>query len=350
MPSTSVPPRPTIERPCTCIWQSLAQNRAREASKNTVNDTQTDGDHHPSILERAASKLPNPLHAIPHSLYPGAGSSNETEEVTRLTPETLELNDEASSGSALLPGAAENTARVTAATSSAQTNNAATQRVAQKAKHLKGKGLVGASHPDVVVRALKKRFTKSTENKLGTLFSYREDLVNTLYDLIPTSHAHKRHISHPPLIDPVPDTLLCQTCQTVLTYACYYSPAARTPYLRDHSAATYLALVDDATAALSCNTDIEPITHRHVNSALRAELSVVDWRIALKVARYHKRTGFMDMFPVRIGEFAELEVLKKPPSNDGIVKKTGKKLLQTVGLGGLSPPDLPQGTIATAAE
>lgn len=56
------------------------------------------------------------------------------------------------------------------------------------------------------------------------------------------------------------------------------------------------------------------------------------------------------MFPVRIGEFAQMEVNTKPPGQpEGLFKKAGKKVLGAVGLGGAEVPKAAQGAVETSA-
>ncbi|KAI8908223.1 hypothetical protein DFJ77DRAFT_474248 [Powellomyces hirtus] len=340
MPADTVPPRPTASAPCSCIWLKLAHLQAEQEREDSEKQQYDDAHPKRSMMEQAREAIPNPLNALPAAFSKkkdeialaaeGAGSeiANTKGVAVQATKAPFVLEEDPSFKM-------EKPADVDA-------------RVALKSKVLKKRGaLTGLNHPDVLIRTIKKRLSKSSENKLGALLSYREDLVNTLTSLIPSSGKYNPRSRHPPVIKPVPNTTLCPTCAQNLTCAMYYSPAARTPYIREHSTAAYLALVDDAIAALGCGMPMEHITHPQLESILRVELSVVEWRITLKLARYHKRTGFLDMFPVRIGEFAEMEFNPNTPvQHDGLVKKAGKKLMRAVGLGDTELPSIKSGAIA----
>ena len=53
------------------------------------------------------------------------------------------------------------------------------------------------------------------------------------------------------------------------------------------------------------------------------------------MARYHKTTDYMTLFPIKVGEYAELTVNHEPPPNpEGYLKKAFKKGASAVGLGG----------------
>ncbi|KAJ9123964.1 hypothetical protein QFC22_000755 [Naganishia vaughanmartiniae] len=54
----------------------------------------------------------------------------------------------------------------------------------------------------------------------------------------------------------------------------------------------------------------------------------------MKVARFHKKTDILNLFPVKVGQYAELQVNQTPPSHpEGVLKKAGKKVLHTMGFG-----------------
>ncbi|BFZ64866.1 hypothetical protein YB2330_006019 [Saitoella coloradoensis] len=199
-----------------------------------------------------------------------------------------------------------------------------------------GGALASRPLPDVFARNIKKRLAKSSENKIASLISYREELVNILHLLIPPRRPHDSSSTHPPIVSPVPHTSLCHTCMDQLMHHLFHSPATRSPYILDHSTSAYLSLIDDCHSSLSTHTGMESLTHYELDIILRAELSVTEWRIAVKLARYHKRTSFLDIFPVRLGEYAQLEVnrsgLGKGP---GIVERLKEKAIGAVGMGSL---------------
>ena len=80
---------------------------------------------------------------------------------------------------------------------------------------------------------------------------------------------------------------------------------------------------------------MERVTHHDLNFILRGELSVVEWRLAIKLARLNQKTAFLDTFPVRIGEYSQMEPVKKPPPEDeSMISKVKGKLWTSIGLGG----------------
>lgn len=196
-----------------------------------------------------------------------------------------------------------------------------------------GKSLAEKKNPDVLARQLKKRISKSSEHKIRELVAYREDVVNTLRIMIPVRKPHDPTVAHPPLLLPVPHTLLCTSCATTLVYMLYYSPTSRSSYLLENATPAYCALIDDANLSLKANVPLEPLSHFDLDSTLRGELAVIEWRLSLKLARYHKKTGFLGVFPTRIGEYAELTLNKKLAKQpEGLFVRTGKKALEMVGL------------------
>ncbi|KAI9098216.1 hypothetical protein DFS34DRAFT_694425 [Phlyctochytrium arcticum] len=219
---------------------------------------------------------------------------------------------------------------------------------------------------DTVARWVKKRFAKSSENKIGALASYREDLLVLLEALIPLTNTSSSSGLHPPLIRPVPHTPLCAHCRSLLTYALHISPARVSPYIYEHSTVAFLSLIDFAEAYLSQPAQkgsklpqVIPsltggITRGSIYATLRAELSVVEWRVSLKLARYHKRCQYLTLFPVRIGEFAQLTVESRErirqvgeEGDDGIMGGVMKRAIRKV-VGGAGPevPKTPMGPTA----
>lgn len=50
-------------------------------------------------------------------------------------------------------------------------------------------------------------------------------------------------------------------------------------------------------------------------------------------------TDFLNLFPAKVGEFAELRIERAPPSRpEGLLKRTGKGVLKAVGIGGSVRP------------
>ncbi|KAI8587312.1 hypothetical protein BDZ88DRAFT_480254 [Geranomyces variabilis] len=403
-----VPPRPTITAPCTCIWATLAAQTALEDAERAADPVraETDDDHHRhppkrTLFRRVLEAVPQPL----SSALPSTGSHNGAEsnepaeigvqrEVTREASDATERPNKettplvipvrqrfsdahklpkkpeevapASNGSEREPGGYTVTAfsDPSAGTDRSDKNNETPPAIpirqrANEARKLRkeealqhrGGSLAQKSRPDAFIRVLKRLISQSSENKLGDLISYREDLFNTLVALIPTAGGSNapRGI-HQPLIRPVPSTPLCQTCTLTLSHELYVSPAVKSPYIRAHSTAAYLALVDDAIAALDADACLERITHSQLNSIIRVELAVVEWRISLKLARYHKRTGFLDMFPIRLGEFAQFEVNdRNPVQPEGLLSKASKTIKKAIGLGDAAAPAAKQGA-ETAVE
>ncbi|KAJ9097616.1 hypothetical protein QFC21_004652 [Naganishia friedmannii] len=106
------------------------------------------------------------------------------------------------------------------------------------------------------------------------------------------------------------------------------------PYLSETSTRAYLGLVDDAVASSHTQTPMEAVSHHELERIARGELAAIEWRFAMKVARFHKRTDILNLFPVKVGQYAELQVNQTPPSHpEGVLKKAGKKVLHTMGFG-----------------
>ena len=183
--------------------------------------------------------------------------------------------------------------------------------------------------PDVPIRRLKKVLAKSSEHKLRELVSYKAELLNCIRVLVPKhrTRASAGDVHAQTNADSFGQSILCMCCLTRLTSYLYFSPAARSPYLYEHSVPSYLALIDDARVSIKTDMTMEQITHDELGSILQAELSVVEWRLSLKLARFNKKTGYLDVFPMEVGEYADLEIkraLNKP--SDGILMTIWKKI------------------------
>ncbi|TPX56720.1 hypothetical protein PhCBS80983_g04322 [Powellomyces hirtus] len=352
-------PRPSISAPCTCIWQALDEQRENRA----LVEDQKRHEHEQSTLGQVKHAL-NPLNAIPGGFF-GGGSKGDSPEDHRTSPEDLPPTspDRQDSRIASPPGGASN--RVATASASPVERHrgpdrqpisvdpkfgvvkkefmdhaAIATRMDKKAEILKKSGWLGKARPF-------KLFGKNAEIKVGELISYREDLVYILESLIPSRRLHDPQSTHPPVVIPVPHTPLCPTCQQNLAYFMYHSPSSHSAILRETATSAYLALLDDATASLKGSLPLEHISHHQLDAILRRELAVIEWRIAANLAKYHKKTGFLKEFPVRLGEYGEFQVNVKPPgAEEGFVKKTGKKLMSAVGL---SSSEGPSGEVQGAA-
>ncbi|TPX67930.1 hypothetical protein SpCBS45565_g03450 [Spizellomyces sp. 'palustris'] len=322
-----IPPRPTTMGPCTCIWKQVEELRQIELAAQEQEEAEKEEQKSSHILDILPSVLTGG-----HNDQSNKDMKPETSDQDPAPDPAVDPRASATSGTLT-----EHLPRPTGGwdESRQEIPEEAARRAQTKTEMLKKKGLrlAGRYHPDVCARQIKKRFAKSSENKIGALTSYRGDLMDILENLIPLRHPEDPHSTHIPIIIPIPNTQLCHSCQTYLTYAAYYAPVAKTPYLCEHATTGFMSLIDDATASLETNLPIEPITHHQLYGILRAELSVVEWRMALKLARFQKRTGFLEMFPVRIGEFAEMEVAKRPVTEEpGLLKGTANKVLRAVGL------------------
>lgn len=64
---------------------------------------------------------------------------------------------------------------------------------------------------------------------------------------------------------------------------------------------------------------------------------MTEWRMATKYAALHKRTGIADLFPMKVGQFAELFVSADDPAplkSEGVFMRGGKAAAKMVGLVG----------------
>jgi len=74
-----------------------------------------------------------------------------------------------------------------------------------------------------------------------------------------------------------------------------------------------LALVEDAVSSLQQNLPMESILHHMLNVVLRGELAAVEWRLCIKLAKYHEHKQFPDLFPTQhVGECAAVKVNRHP--------------------------------------
>lgn len=302
-----LPPRPPVPGECTCMWRSLYDQRERDHEEAES----------PSVTQSIVHGSMNPIHAL-------FGGRKE-EETDRLVPEsTPEIP--------MIPQAPVNDTqrlvdvRFGRLVDRRHGASDVETRMAHKVDHLAYNGYSQEKKPF-------RLFGKPIDVKIAELVSYREDLVHLSDSIIPSQKLHDPHSTHPPVMIPVPHTPLCPTCQQNLAYSIYYGPLRRNKFLRETATAGYLALVDDAIASIETGEPLEWVTHNQLDGILRRELAVVEWRTSVILAKYHKQTGYLSEFPVRIGEYAEFSVAVKPPGPpDGLVKKAGKKVLAAVGV------------------
>lgn len=192
--------------------------------------------------------------------------------------------------------------------------------------------LVDRYVPDLPVRKIKKVLKKSSEHKLRELISYKAEILNSIKVLVPKYKKDQsiNTLEVSPWEMSFGPSNLCTSCMIRLRTYLFFSPAPRSPYLYEHSVASYLALIDDANISLRDDVPMESITHDELGSILQAELSVVEWRLSLKLARFHKKTGYLGVFPMEVGEYTDLEIkraLNKP--DDGILAIIWSKLKGT---------------------
>ncbi|KAI8816020.1 uncharacterized protein EV422DRAFT_547501 [Fimicolochytrium jonesii] len=311
--TAAILPRPSISAPCTCIWAALDEQREDRADDQH--------EHEQSTFSQVKHTL-NPLNAISSIPLFGNKSDNAAEDVS-ISPEDLPHTSPRSpvrdESRATLPphvgaSAGRKSNKVAIANrpdripiivdpkfgtirSDSTESRATVSRMEAKAEILKKSGWLGKARPF-------KLLGKAPEVKVGELISYREDLVYILDSLIPSRRLHDQHSTHPPSVLPVPHTPLCPTCQQNLAYSLFNTPAAHNTFVRESATSAFLALLDDATASLKGSLPLEHITHHQLDSILRRELAVVEWRVAANLAKFHKKTGFLKEFPVRLGKRA----------------------------------------------
>ncbi|KAI8587066.1 hypothetical protein BDZ88DRAFT_426761 [Geranomyces variabilis] len=325
--TTAIGPRPSIAHPCSCIWAALDQQREQEAASR----------HELQTNHSTLSSVKDAVQSLPFigskSDNPAEEASTSPEDLPRTTPQRPARA--ASASQDRRPIAVD--LKFGTINATAGDHNAVVARMDAKAALLKKSGWLGKARPF-------RLFGTSQEVKVGELISYREDLVYILDSLIPSRRIHDQHSTHPPAVLPVPHTPLCATCQQRLAYSLINAPAAHNTFVRESATSAFLALLDDATASLKGSLPLEYITHHQVDSIFRHELAVVEWRIAANLAKFHKSTGFLKEFPVRLGEYGQFQVNVKPPgAPEGIVAKAGKKLKSAVGLGSEPPSGEVQG-------
>ncbi|KAJ3001508.1 hypothetical protein HKX48_002831 [Thoreauomyces humboldtii] len=354
--TSAINTRPSITQPCTCIWAALDEQR------EVVADDEQQSSH--STLNQVAHTL-NPLNAISSlSMFGGQkgpeDASTSPENLPPISPASPLRDDSRTptnhtqhlGGANNLSNAQRKANKISIANASKrpfsvdpkfgtilpeQGDSAIVSRMEQKAEILKKSGWLGKARPTKI-------FGKSAEVKVGELISYREDLVYTLDSLIPSKRLHDQGSTHPPTILPVPHTPLCATCQQKLAYSLYNAPSAHNVFVRESATSAFLALVDDCTASLKGSLPLEHITHHDVDSILRRELAVVEWRVAANLAKFHKKTGFLKEFPVRLGEYGQFQVNVKPPgAPSSIISKVTQKVKGAVGMGGEPPSGHVQG-------
>ncbi|KAJ3145562.1 hypothetical protein HDU86_000871 [Geranomyces michiganensis] len=318
--TAAIGPRPSIAQPCSCIWAALDQQREQAAA------------HHHE-MQQNHSTLSNVKDALTSVPLFGSKSDNPVEEKSAAPEDLPRTTPQSPARDASRPDRRPIAVDLKFGTinANASDHSAVVARMEAKAALLKKTGWLGKARPF-------KLFGASPEVKVGELLSYREDLVFILDSLIPSRRIHDQHATHPPAVLPVPHTPLCPTCQQRLAYSLINAPAAHNVFVRESATSAFLALLDDATASLKGSLPLEYITHHQVDSIFRHELAVVEWRIAANLAKFHKKTGFLKEFPVRLGEYGQFQVNVKPPgAPDGIVAKAGKKLKSAVGLGSEPP-------------
>lgn len=80
--------------------------------------------------------------------------------------------------------------------------------------------------------------------------------------------------------------------------------------------------------------------------SLRGELAVLEWRLALKLSRFHRKvrsaalarlmrqTDLLSLFPVQLGQYAELTTSHGAGTqSEGWFKRGGRSVLSSIGMG-----------------
>ena len=154
---------------------------------------------------------------------------------------------------------------------------------------------------------------------------------------MPPKRPYDQSGSREPIISPVPHTSLCPACLNSLAHSLFVSPVRRSPYLREQSVRAFLSLVDDATASLATGYPLERISHHDLDFILRAELAVIEWRLAIKLARLNQRIAFFDTFQVELGEYSRLQPSKLPiPGKQSLITRAKNKIWDSIGMSGMS--------------
>lgn len=313
--------RPTITTECTCLWQEFndrcATARVSSALPATLRYTT-------SVTDAVSGGMTGHPLQVMSGTYPDItiakglfhnGGISDTEQHERNTPSVALSKPRNGDGSI------HHQTRLTRGRQRLMTN------VADPKWATHSKVLADRPIPDLLIRRVKKNIRKSSEHKLRELVSYKAELLNSLRALVP-KHTEAQLTEQDSFSrSEFGQTWLCKSCLTQLKTYLYYTPVARSTYLYEHSVPSYLSLLDDAIAAVNYNTEMEDITHHELSSILHAELSVIEWRLSLKLARFHKKTGYLGVFPMEVGDYADLEIkrsLNKP--EDGILTVIWKKV------------------------
>jgi len=336
-----IPPRPPGE-PCTCVWVKSYARMAKRAAQAERTEEYTE------TLSRPVDTLASVPSIIKNNLPVSLGGTVPPVERNQSlgAPEVFSTPSPSPAIEFAMNGAPNETPdsfheKRPELVRGLVDSRAESSRISAKQQAISKHGLSLQSKPDVAARQIKKRLVKSSENKTRDLMAYREDLAVILRSLVPDYGVTE---NDRPLQDP--SIQLCHSCKTSLAYYLYRSPVRFQPYLSECSTRTFLSLVDDAVSALLSGTEMEAINHHELQQIITAELAVAEWRIAVKLAKFHRRYDFLHLFPVKIGQFAELRVNDRVHGNeDGFVSSTAKKAWSSIGLGGSK-----QGAVKQAGE
>jgi len=170
----------------------------------------------------------------------------------------------------------------------------------------------------------------------STFYQLKKKINNNLKKkiLVPTYNPHyaSSRLSHNQH-SPPPGVYLCQGCSTYLAHSLYFIPSRHNIYLRETSTRSFLRLVDDAVQSLESQIEMEKIGIEELDMIIRAELAVIDWRMAVKLARMNMITGVLDIFPVNLGEFADFKAITgSGQKREGFLKRVSKKALTALGV------------------
>lgn len=343
-----IPARPTATKEgCTCLWREEQDDlRAMNEGEGTADNVKAsrttaagfdyksaqDVWQRSGVVNRSASHMPGSYVTDlqgPDATHQQAGLASTTAQVQNSLFELPKQHRESTGDqTALIP-------KKQKFDTNQQHNDhviESSHRLARKTQWSAKSGQMADRHiPDLLIRKVKKNLSKSTEHKLRELISYKAELLNTLRALVPKNKTTSTDPNLPDIISTsrssFAQTHLCECCLTQLQTYLFFSPVPRSTYLYEHSVSSYLSLLDDAISASNTQTRMESITHHELSSILHAELSVVEWRLSLKLARFHKRTGYLAVFPMEIGDYADLEIkraLNKPA--DGIMTAIWRKV------------------------
>ncbi|CCG84222.1 protein of unknown function [Taphrina deformans PYCC 5710] len=321
--------RPIVTHECTCLWQELSTEDNRNLQVSLGEPVSAAFQHVGNSLKSALYSPINSAHERIPGGYPAAVEKSERLHTKALTTRTLFENNQDNS-EVLLPalGSRNYTGTGNSRTQLVVPDHFYKTKDTDTKTQLRKSPLADRPIPDLLVRRIKKNIRKSSEHKLRELVSYKAELLNTLQTLVPQripikSSTPDSRVTEDAKSDRRSDfgqTWLCDHCLTQLKTYLYYAPTSRSPYLYEHSVPAYLSLLDDAILAVKSDSDMERVTHHELNSILMAELSVVEWRLSLKLARFHRKTGYLGVFPMEVGPYANLEIkraLNKP--EDGLL-------------------------------